>query len=355
MSNDTASSQGIVPILSYYTYIIFGHVNGLGVICAFALFGVFSNIANIIVYVKMGLSETVNISLLTLSVSDLIASLSMLFLQIFVNPLVAPTRLPSGAFIEEIGYTTTCLLYPFLGLGACVTAILSIERCLCVITPLKGQRSLGMHYQGFERKLKDRILDAQKIKSIVTPSRISVLLGVFFIYEAVLCTLMLVQTGPPYKSYNYKRLVYMAWSFTYPSTVCFVLISATTVFLVVRLRTHVSWRNQTTNQASGGSVKELKATRFVILICLMFITCFSPNVAVSVVTLVYQEFTLQNPYFRWLVHVTFSSKLTFQTVSISTNALVYYSMSTKYREVFREIFFKKRPTVRLSPYKTATE
>ncbi|GFR85048.1 chemosensory receptor A [Elysia marginata] len=138
MSNDTDSSQGILPFTSYYIYTIFAHVNGLFLILGFGLFGVLSNTANIIVYAKMGFSDTVNISLLALSACDLIVSLSSLVVMFSSNPLFVNFRLPSGVDLEEVAFVAgTVFMYPCLGLGACVTAILSTERCLSVVLPLK--------------------------------------------------------------------------------------------------------------------------------------------------------------------------------------------------------------------------
>ncbi|GFR93947.1 LOW QUALITY PROTEIN: chemosensory receptor B [Elysia marginata] len=138
MANVTDLSQGILPIVSFYVYTILFQVIGVFLINSFGLLGIVSNTANIIVYVKMGLSETANISLLALSTCDLIVSLCVLLASNCANPLLLATkRLPSGASIKEITYVASSVLYNCLGLGACVTAILSTERCLCVIFPLK--------------------------------------------------------------------------------------------------------------------------------------------------------------------------------------------------------------------------
>ncbi|GFR82205.1 chemosensory receptor A [Elysia marginata] len=237
MSNDTDTRHGITPFVSYYVYTIFLYVVGLFLICGFSLFGLMSNISNIIVYTKMGFSKTTNISLVALSGCDLLVSLSMLFVIISNSPFFATfTRLPSRDYMKEIIYLGAAVLYSSLGLGACVTAILSTERCLAVVLPLK-------------------------VKSLVTPLRITMTIGALVVYQIALKVVLSVMSGPPYTSVNHHRHLYLACAFSYPTMLSFIIVSVSTAFLVVRLKTNLSWRNKTSGQTNSSSAKDLKATR----------------------------------------------------------------------------------------------
>ena len=85
----------------------------------------------------MGLSETTNISFFSLSISDLLVSLSAAVVQITYNPPVSVMKLPSGAPVSEIGMAASFIMFPCMGCSAWITTILSVERCLCISTPLK--------------------------------------------------------------------------------------------------------------------------------------------------------------------------------------------------------------------------
>ncbi|GFS07255.1 chemosensory receptor A [Elysia marginata] len=159
------------------------------------------------------------------------------------------------------------------------------------------------------------------------------LVCVLAIFETIFAGLILFTTGPPY--------AYMNWCFSYPSMICFLLVSASTVFLVVRLKANLSWRSRLPNQLICSSAKEIKASRSVILICWMFIISFIPNIFLVTAALVYPEFTLQGPYYKWLVHILAAFAMLFQMISSSVNVFVYYSMSTRFREVFIETFCRK--------------
>ena len=129
--------QYFSPIISFYVLSIIGYVNGFALTILVGVLGIFTNTANISVYLKMGLSETTNISFFSLSISDLLVSLSAVLVQLTYNPPVSVMKLPSGDPVSEIGMAASFFMFPCMGCSAWITAILSVERCLCISTPLK--------------------------------------------------------------------------------------------------------------------------------------------------------------------------------------------------------------------------
>ena len=125
------------PIISAHVSRIIGYINGFVLTTLVGVLGVFTNTANICVYVKMGLSETTNISFFAMSISDLLVSLSAAVAQLTYNPPVSEMKLPSGAPLSEIGMAACFIMFPGMGCSAWITAILSLERCLCISTPLR--------------------------------------------------------------------------------------------------------------------------------------------------------------------------------------------------------------------------
>ena len=175
----------------------------------------------------------------------------------------------------------------------------------------------------------------------MTPRRTAVLILVMVIYQTVLSSLMFADPGPPYDAYDANRALYFICSFSAPSLVCFGVVLVSTTLLVVRLRQSLEWRGEATKQftkGSAGTTKEQKVARSVIAICTIFIICFLPNVAWFVTTLVYPRFNQNDPYVGNLFRVLYSFSFLFQVISSSINILVYYNMSTKYREVFNALF-----------------
>ncbi|GFR88928.1 chemosensory receptor A [Elysia marginata] len=108
-------------------------------VCVISVVGIFVNIINIAVFIKLGLSkETINIGMFALSVADLL-TLVTLFLMGLVNcPLYPFLHIPI------VPYDATLLLTgPFMSASAtshCITALISVERCVCVVKPFHVKR-----------------------------------------------------------------------------------------------------------------------------------------------------------------------------------------------------------------------
>ncbi|GFS24964.1 chemosensory receptor C [Elysia marginata] len=132
--NKTTGHGGIIDtFVSFSTYKILLLVNGFGFTVSVATFGVFSNTLNVIVYLKLGLRETTNISFFALAIVDLLicvcSAVSILSRLSEVSPY--------GRSVIYLGYQVAGLLFPCLGMGAFITTVLSAERCLCIVMPLK--------------------------------------------------------------------------------------------------------------------------------------------------------------------------------------------------------------------------
>ncbi|XP_059170413.1 uncharacterized protein LOC131951960 [Physella acuta] len=109
-----------------------------GVLCeAICVFGIFFNIINIIVFVKQGFEESVNISLLGLAVADTAALTSQVWMNMMFSPIVP--------YVPYAWYTTLYLTgsWPHVTSTRAVsllTVFITLERYLCVALPLKIKR-----------------------------------------------------------------------------------------------------------------------------------------------------------------------------------------------------------------------
>ncbi|KAK3795812.1 hypothetical protein RRG08_052245 [Elysia crispata] len=231
----------ISPIISFYVSRIIGYINGYVLTIIAGVFGIFTNTANISVYLKMGLSETTNISFFSLSISDLLVSMSAVVVQITYNPPVSLMKLPSGSPVSEIGMAACYIMFPCMGCSAWITAILCIERCLCIAAPLK-------------------------IKEIFTSKRTLFLILTMAAYQTVHIVLLYSYPGPPYDVTKDERSLLLNSSFSALSFICFFVVLISTALLVVKLKQNLEWRNkavQLSNKNSGIS-KERKAARIII-------------------------------------------------------------------------------------------
>ncbi|GFN82387.1 RNA-directed DNA polymerase from mobile element jockey [Plakobranchus ocellatus] len=312
VANITESGpEEIIPLIDYELYYIIRLSTGAILTTTIAAIGVFTNTINIIVYAKMGLQETTNINFFSLAIVDWLSAVCLI-VMVISNQI--DVRLPSGAKADEITNLTSFILYAASGTGAFITTILSMERCLCIVIPLR-------------------------VKKILTRRRVIFLILVMAVYEIVFVGLLITRTGPPYSTYSMLKALYLLCCYSAISLACFAVISISTIFLIIRLRQSVSWR-KTTSTASGQMTanKESKATRCVIFICMLFIVCFFPNLFTIIIVTIYPTFNLWDPYFNRLAYIVCLGSFLCQAISISANTLVYYTMSSKYRQVFRSLF-----------------
>ena len=157
-------------------------------------------------------------------------------------------------------------------------------------------------------------------------------------YQLCLLLLMFIRTGPPYDQYPPERHLYLQCCFSFPCFISFVVVLITSSFLIIRLKQSVKWRDSNVTKTAGESNKEKKVASLVILISSMFIICFLPNLFNVVTSAVTQEFSLFSPYVRWFVRTFYTFSFLFQAINSSVNIFVYYSMSTRFREVFKGVF-----------------
>ena len=183
-----------------------------------------------------------------------------------------------------------------------------------------------------------------QVKEILTSQKITFILLTIVAYQSLFIILLYVYPGPPYNIPNQWRALYFNCSFSFASFISFFLVLVSTTILVIRLRQNLEWRNETakqSNQTSGGS-KERKAARCVVAICTIFIICFTPNITLFVMSLLYPTFTVYDPYLGNLKKLMYALSSLLQVLSSAFNIVVYYSMGTKYREVFTALFCRKR-------------
>ena len=108
-------------------------------VIALSITGVLTNLINVVVFAKMGFSETINIMFVVLSICDL--TLSVVF--ILSNFTFTSAFESTNVLFLDI-FDLALVINPFtwacFGLGSCVTALIAVERSVCIALPLKVRR-----------------------------------------------------------------------------------------------------------------------------------------------------------------------------------------------------------------------
>lgn len=300
-----------------------------GLLCFFiGLFGIVTNFFNVWVFIKQGLNTSINISLFSIAVFDLIKIVTMQSVNLFSNPLVlhmSDSTISLDAFFLVGGWPAACAHR----ISMYITWYITAERCLCISVPLK-------------------------VKNWITPQLTVIVL--FFIIASNIVTLI-----PEYLSMyidwvfveNLNRTVLgLAFNSNRPTmqgltamchlaflVVGIIFVISLTITLVLLLRQKSNWRNRntTTNdkQKQFMSARDQKTCKLIILIATILSICYLPMIILNIVTVTVRDFNQDGKYSK-LFSTVWSFGHVFGISNSSANFFIYYSMSSNFRQKLRE-------------------
>ena len=310
-----------------------------------AFFGLTGNILIMITFVKIGFSESINISYCALCVSDLLCVVLFTWNAICFTPAFAKSGLPFIAR-EVVVPTGGATSDTFRNTTACITTFISLERCLCVAFPLKikqivsrkrtvsiiatlfAMTTLPLLGITFYIYVFDKKFDDKRNRTVI---------GVTYRNTALADTL--------YDVYFIYKMVFMTF-------IPLLIVSVCSVSLVIHLKRSASWRHgqsPNTTEKSDGSValddkvarrysKEKRVARTVLAIAASFTSLETAGTLKLAVSLAWPEFHPVGTYGR---EYKFVSRFAFlcSLVNSSVNFIIYYRMGSKFRQTLRYILF----------------
>ena len=332
-----------------------------------AIFGLVSNIINIVVFMKVGLKDNVTITLLFLSISDLlnIAINSPRIVGRYMEVHQPRHIWPFNRFIIILGpYWYAYIFYDY---SSFISVFLATVRCACVARPLR-------------------------FKSVFTKSRTVTILCLLFVLAFILRVPVLTvfrltwavnpQTNITYRSIEFAdnfREIYRANDIlnrNIVSWLAYITITMCVIILTSKLQAASRFRQSLTSEATsngqsekdktGGQVSEslgnpkevsksinhsvkhsdkmsardLQVIKSVTLICVVFILSQLPFQVVSTVRLFVPEFDnfrkAQNIY-GFASHIS----NTCGYLNASVNIFVHIRFNARYRAQFLALFSKE--------------
>ncbi|KAK3800227.1 hypothetical protein RRG08_005198 [Elysia crispata] len=334
---DLISSTKFLLLMECLTYAIF----------SVGFVGIIGNTLIIMTFSKVGFSDSINMSYLAMAVSDMGCVASIVWSGLcwnsnFFDSVIAiearEVVLPTG------GFSTTA----FGKITAMITAFISLERCMCVVIPLK-------------------------VKTLITRKRtvyFIVLNYVLHMFPAALVYIVIrfewkfseqrnrTVLGVKYMhNPNQRALTDFIWLF-YSLPLQFIpLITVVicTIFLVIALNRSAQWRkaySQTTTKEgqnrneigiSKGTAakrrtrsKEDRIGKTVMIIAIVFIVCSSPAAINNAVTRAEPEYRASGQYRKLNLFVAGSAACV-NAVNSSVNIFIYYNMSSKFKLALKKL------------------
>lgn len=315
------------PLISDEATYIFVAVFQVALTGILAVCGMVTNTINIVVFIKMGLRETVNISLLGLAVGDLFSLVFSLWESVCFNPLLQDPDVP--VVFTEIEYITGCWPHVcFVRVASYITAYITLERCLCIALPLK-------------------------VKTIITTTRTKiVIVGIFFVVTATSIPEYYV-TQLAWKFYPDKNRTMLGVHFIEErerfesvtlilnnivmQCAAFVAVVVCTVILIVQLNRKAKWRQQSAATDKSSSGKDRKVIKMISFISVIFIISNLPSCLVFIAMSSTPQLHPSGQNYN-MFYVVWSVVYVMEGINSTVSILVYLSMSSKYKAIFCKTF-----------------
>uniref|UniRef100_A0A2C9L920 G-protein coupled receptors family 1 profile domain-containing protein n=1 Tax=Biomphalaria glabrata TaxID=6526 RepID=A0A2C9L920_BIOGL len=289
--------------------------------------GIASNIVNIIVFFKQGFKEAMNISLVGLALSDLFSLFFLQWENICFSPMLQEADVPFFSLEVQYlsgGWPRMCCLR----ITAWITAYITFEKCLCIAVPLK-------------------------VRLILTPKRTFIIIICIYLIIMAAVSPIYYTTRLVYKFFPSRNRTQLGIGFTedrvsidgvlfitnnvFLPVTAFVTVAVCTFILTFKLNRKAKWREVSTTKTEHMSIKEKQLMKMVILISAFFIGCFSPNAIVFFWMAKEPEFNIAGKYENIFIAV-FDYCFLLESLNAALNTVIYYKMSSKYRQIFRGMF-----------------
>lgn len=298
-----------------------------------AVFGCVCNIFNVFILTRKSMRNSFNNYLLALSLADLAFLLVALVRWAFwllgwVNTaLYQKTVLSFNLFVfDNLMNLGTGRLSNMLVL------LLSIERFVAVRFPLKAKLS-PLHRHSWKVILLTTVL----VFAILIPNQFSRKMVVRFnpsTNESVILyqkTDFSTENADIYGAYVYCILFILRFV-----PVFFVVVFNMAIIITLSLYSRKSIRSTSTNQSSRDT-EQLKLTKMLIALAIMFLLCVSPGFVHSVISNFHPHYNSGGKYHTlWALFYTIFTIL--DLVNSTFNFFVYLMMSTQFRAIFFNTF-----------------
>ena len=317
-------------LISRETEFLFDRIKFTILIPALFLIGFPANWINMAVFFKQGLKERINFCLFSLALIDLACLIVVIVFyaeRIYLQFTYSEDRI--GAVYRYLIDNNMGGLFGVAYGPMFLSAIISTERCICVLFPLRAQSCVSPKAMRF-------IIVAGLSVLVLTRFAVSAMYQVTCFYEVRTQRVSWQLYVNDYYFRN-KTLISVLNGVFYGFLLtvgCPVIVLIATTITAVRLTTTVRWRSQTSSSLSS---KEIGVTKMLIALSIEFFVLSIPIICLRVFPVFEPRLRAGGELgnsFKFLVGLAeFSAYM-----SSSVNFFVYYFTGTRYRDTLRRLF-----------------
>ena len=319
-------------LISLETEQLFDRIKATVLIPILFLIGFPANCINMAVFFKQGLKDRINLCLFSLALVDIV-SLTVVFV---FNAERLYTQFTHGKRIGEVyRYMISNNVVGIYGIvygSMFLSAIISTERCICVLFPLRAQRCMPTKAIGFTIAVGVSAL-------VFTRFAVTAMYQVKCFYEM---RSKRVSWQPYVNKYYFRNKAMInvldGVFYGFLLTVgCPVIVLTTTIITAIRLTQIVRWRSQTSSSLSS---KEIGVTKMLIALSIEFFVLSIPLIVLRVFP-VFQPRLRAGAEFANSFNLLVGFCEYFGNTSSAVNFFVYLYTGTKFRETLQGLIHAK--------------
>ncbi|XP_025097625.1 uncharacterized protein LOC112565937 [Pomacea canaliculata] len=313
-----------MDFITYDAFNVFNMISQCVIKPLILLVGVPSNVVNSIVFWRQGLRDRMNLCLFCLALTDLLYLVSV-FGQSVIGPFVefGDELLGKEIYHKAVKFTKWFTL-EMNTFSTCITLVVAVDRCVCVMTPLRALSLLSSRAMG------------GILGSIYITTQLGFSVNIFrYDVIAVKANNSSHVTGWKWTStktwmdnYTLFSTIQEVLLMTVLPIVIFVGISVTTALTVARLRTAMLWRKSVSS--SSNSSQQVALTKMLVVVSCVYFATSVPYVVFIVVGVAIDDFDLGGRYQNSFL-VCGILVIVLSMVRSSCNIFVYFHQSSRFR------------------------
>lgn len=293
-----------------------------------------ANVINCLVFCRQGLQERMNVCLFCLALVDcfyLTCVFTVYSVSVFLRfyDQVLSEEYSSKVFVYFGG-----ALYGFRTLSHCITMVIALERCVCVVYPLQAANLLQARSMGY-----------LILSGFLLFHGCYLLLPFSYHVVKIVVNEKVEWKFFPTPFFENNRLIVYTLIYTVLGTVlpivALLTVCLTTFITVVKLRAAMLWRQRTSLMINESHSQQVALTKMLVIVSCAYILTVAPLVAWQTsfwfVGRCLSTGTCYN-LFMALSAVVF----TISYLNSCFNIVIYYSRSSRFRVVLVSLFYSHR-------------
>ncbi|GFS19503.1 chemosensory receptor A [Elysia marginata] len=291
--------------------------------------GFCSNFINVVIFIKIGLSDGVSQNFFILSVSDGLSSIIA-----FVNSVVYILQhtIFNGVervelFIQTIYWACFYAVTFPQNVSIVTTVVIAVVRCCCVAMPFRVRYLLTA---------------SRQLAAILVSSGTAVAVLLFVFTPTKTVYVKNPQTNRLYAVFvGYRWGVYTVFTaITLYSS--FIIVIVCVIILSVSLNRSMKFREISASGTAGAENdrrKDMRVVKTVVFVSVVFIICFSPPSVFSLLKVFVSGLSSQGRYRKESQLFLMVNEM-FLLLNANVNIFIYILCNTRYQSKFRSLFFK---------------